>query len=40
MRRFDLCLVDPTRPWHSCNYGIFLQSEYWIKGYRREEEAV
>ncbi|KAF4508881.1 hypothetical protein G6O67_005210 [Ophiocordyceps sinensis] len=40
VRRFDLCLVDPTRPWHSCNYGIFLQSEYWIKGYRREEEAV
>ncbi|KND92746.1 Pisatin demethylase [Tolypocladium ophioglossoides CBS 100239] len=36
-RRFDLSLVDPTQPWKSTNCGIFFQSEYWIKAYRRDE---
>ncbi|POR38486.1 Pisatin demethylase [Tolypocladium paradoxum] len=40
LRRFDLSLVDPTQPWKSSNYGVFLQSEYWIKAYRREEGAA
>ncbi|KAK1996445.1 cytochrome P450 [Colletotrichum falcatum] len=35
LKRFDLVLVDPTRPWRSVCAGIFLQSEYWIRGYRR-----
>ncbi|OHW98813.1 cytochrome P450 [Colletotrichum incanum] len=35
LERFDLILVDPTKPWHSVCCGIFLQSQYWIRGYRR-----
>ncbi|KAI1015381.1 hypothetical protein LB504_010958 [Fusarium proliferatum] len=35
IRRFDLAVVDPIKPWQSINVGVFLQSEYWIKGYRR-----
>ena len=35
LRRFDLSLVNPAQPWKSSNYGVFLQSEYWIKAYRR-----
>ncbi|EFQ32001.1 cytochrome P450 [Colletotrichum graminicola] len=35
LKRFDLVLVDPTNPWHSVCSGVFLQSEYWIRGYRR-----
>ncbi|PHH91604.1 hypothetical protein CDD83_11008 [Cordyceps sp. RAO-2017] len=39
LRRFDLSLVNPARPWVSNNYGVFMQSEYWIKAYRREGVA-
>lgn len=35
IRRFDLSVVNPIKPWHSINVGVFLQSEYWIRGYRR-----
>ncbi|KAK1657057.1 hypothetical protein BDP55DRAFT_42328 [Colletotrichum godetiae] len=34
LRRFDLVLCDPTRPWKSLNYGIFLQSQYWLRAYK------
>ncbi|KAK3936975.1 pisatin demethylase [Diplogelasinospora grovesii] len=37
-RRYELVLVDPTRPWKSRNVGIFNQSEFWIKGYKRQLE--
>ncbi|KAK0609885.1 pisatin demethylase [Bombardia bombarda] len=37
LRRFDFVLVDPTKPWKSANVGIFTQSEFWVKGYKREE---
>ncbi|KAF5565939.1 pisatin demethylase (cytochrome P450) [Fusarium pseudoanthophilum] len=36
IRRFDLAVVDPIKPWQTINVGVFLQSEYWIKGYERE----
>jgi hypothetical protein len=35
IRRFDLSVVNPVKPWQSINVGVFLQSEYWIRGYRR-----
>ena len=35
-RRFDLGLVNPTKPWHSLSIGIFHQNEYWIRGFKRE----
>ncbi|RDA94984.1 hypothetical protein CP533_0162 [Ophiocordyceps camponoti-saundersi (nom. inval.)] len=37
LRRFDFCLVNPLRPWVSSNCGMFMQSEFWIKAYRRCE---
>ncbi|KAK1771973.1 pisatin demethylase [Phialemonium atrogriseum] len=40
LRRFDFVLVDPTNPWHSINCGIFLQSENWIRAYKRSEVAA
>ncbi|KAK1657049.1 cytochrome P450 [Colletotrichum godetiae] len=39
LRRFDLVLCDPTRPWKSLNYGIFLQSQYWLRAYKLPAEA-
>ncbi|KAF4485804.1 Cytochrome P450 monooxygenase lolP1 [Colletotrichum fructicola Nara gc5] len=37
LRRYDLVLCDPTRPWKSYNYGIFVQSEFWIKANNRKQ---
>ncbi|OHE95151.1 cytochrome P450 [Colletotrichum orchidophilum] len=39
LRRFDLILVDPTNPWHSVCSGVFLQSQYWIRGYTRQSPS-
>ncbi|KAI3527021.1 cytochrome P450 [Colletotrichum abscissum] len=39
LRRFDLVLCDPTRPWKSLNYGISLQSQYWMRAYQLPVEA-
>ncbi|RBQ67894.1 hypothetical protein FVER14953_13512 [Fusarium verticillioides] len=39
IRHFDLAVVDPIKPWQSINVGVFLQSEYWIKGYERASLA-
>ncbi|KAK3347287.1 cytochrome P450 [Lasiosphaeria hispida] len=36
LRKFDLCIVDPTTPWNSKNRGIFTQSEMWIRATRRD----
>ncbi|WYZ46111.1 hypothetical protein EsH8_IX_000336 [Colletotrichum jinshuiense] len=40
LRRFELVLADPTKPWHSICYGIFLQSQYWIRGYKRHDSSL
>jgi hypothetical protein len=40
LRRFDLTLVDPTKPWKSHSAGIFIQSELWVKVTRVEESAT
>ncbi|KEZ44049.1 hypothetical protein SAPIO_CDS3787 [Scedosporium apiospermum] len=37
LRRFDLCIVDPTNPWKSVNHGIFTQSEMWIVANKKTE---
>ncbi|KAF0323496.1 cytochrome P450 [Colletotrichum asianum] len=36
LRRYDWKLVDPTNPWNSRNYGIFVQNEFWLRGYKRD----
>ncbi|KAM0321505.1 hypothetical protein ACHAQA_010073 [Verticillium albo-atrum] len=36
LRRFDLSLIDPTKPWNSVCASIFMQSDYWMKAYRRD----
>ncbi|OHE90227.1 cytochrome P450, partial [Colletotrichum orchidophilum] len=38
LRRYDLVLCDPTRPWRSLNYGIFLQSQFWVRAYKLRGE--
>ncbi|KAK0708690.1 hypothetical protein B0H67DRAFT_673036, partial [Lasiosphaeris hirsuta] len=35
LRKFDLCIVDPTPPWKSKNRGIFTQAEMWLRATRR-----
>lgn len=35
VRRFDLSVVDPIKPWKSINVGVFLQSEYWVRAHER-----
>jgi len=37
LRRFELEIVDPTKPWHSFNVGIFMQSEMWLRASKRDE---
>ncbi|KAH7353681.1 cytochrome P450 [Plectosphaerella cucumerina] len=37
-KRFDLSIVDPTRPWKSINCGIFAQSEFWVRATHRSGE--
>ncbi|KAK3680774.1 pisatin demethylase [Podospora appendiculata] len=32
LRRFDLALVDPTKPWKSFSAGLFQQSDMWVRG--------
>ncbi|KAH8879491.1 pisatin demethylase [Thozetella sp. PMI_491] len=36
LRRFDLVLIDPTKPWTSINAGVFIQRDYWVRAYKRE----
>ncbi|KAK2020401.1 cytochrome P450 [Colletotrichum zoysiae] len=42
LRRYKFTVVDPTKPWKSLNYGIFLQSQFWIRGERRvmQDETI
>ncbi|KAK4464777.1 cytochrome P450 monooxygenase mpaDE [Cladorrhinum samala] len=35
LRRFDLILVDPTKPWVTKNISIHAQSGLWMRGYKR-----
>ncbi|PKS11176.1 hypothetical protein jhhlp_002937 [Lomentospora prolificans] len=37
LRRFDLCVADPTNPWKSFNTGIFMQSEMWIRASKKAD---
>ncbi|KAK1704519.1 hypothetical protein BDP67DRAFT_214315 [Colletotrichum lupini] len=39
LRRYDLVLCEPTKPWKSLNYGTFLQSQFWIKAYAIREHV-
>nr|XP_036584608.1 cytochrome p450 [Colletotrichum truncatum]KAF6794126.1 cytochrome p450 [Colletotrichum truncatum] len=39
LRRYDLVLCDPTKPWKSLNYGIFLQSQFWVRAYKIREQT-
>lgn len=28
---FDFSIVSPTKPWHSANFGLWVQSEMWVR---------
>jgi hypothetical protein len=34
-----MTIVDPTNPWNSKNYGLFMQSEVWIRGRKKENNV-
>ena len=36
MRRFEMTLVNPTHPWTTTCYGIFLQKDQWVTVRRRK----
>ena len=36
LRRYDLTIVDPSKPWSSDSRGIFLQKNFWVRVTRRE----
>ncbi|WYZ40986.1 hypothetical protein EsH8_IV_001327 [Colletotrichum jinshuiense] len=31
LRNFDFQIIDPTKPWHSVNFNLFMQDEFWVK---------
>ena len=35
LRRYDITLIDPSKPWNSVNAGIFLQKGMWVRITRR-----
>jgi len=35
LRRFEMVVMRPAEPWVSRSAGLFAQSEFWIRGYRR-----
>lgn len=37
LRNFEFDVVDPTKPWTSINYGIFMQYNMWLRVSKREE---
>jgi cytochrome P450 len=37
LRRFDIAIVDPSKPWSSDSRGIFLQKNFWVRVTEREE---
>ena len=39
LRRFDFQLVNPSKPWKSVNFNIFLQSEMWVAVSLREGQG-
>ncbi|KAK1517967.1 pisatin demethylase [Colletotrichum costaricense] len=39
LRMYDLVLCEPTKPWKSLNYGMFLQSQFWIEAYAIREHV-
>lgn len=40
LRRFDMTVVDPMKPWDSQSCGIFLQKNFWVRITERESGAV
>ncbi len=39
MRHFDFQLADPSRPWDSINYNMWLQRDMWVKVTLREGQG-
>lgn len=37
LRRYDITLIDPSKPWSSVSAGIFLQKDMWVRITRRGE---
>ncbi|OLN81430.1 Pisatin demethylase 24 [Colletotrichum chlorophyti] len=31
LRNFDFQIINPAKPWHSVNYNLFMQDEFWVK---------
>jgi cytochrome P450 len=40
LRRFDMTIVNPSKPWESESRGIFLQKSFWVRITEREAGAV
>jgi len=36
LRRFEFVLYHPVEPWKTKSCGLFVQSDFWIKGYNRQ----
>jgi len=34
-----MTIVDQTNPWNSKKYGVFMQSELWIQGRKKENNV-
>lgn len=39
MRKFDVAVVNPARPWRSTSYGIFFQQDFFVTLSLLEEGA-
>jgi cytochrome P450 len=37
LRNFNFEVVDPSKPWSSDSWGIFLQKDFWVRITEREE---
>ncbi|CCF37553.1 cytochrome P450 [Colletotrichum higginsianum] len=31
LRNFDFQIMDPAKPWHSVNFNLFMQDNFWVK---------
>ncbi|KAK1991880.1 cytochrome P450 [Colletotrichum falcatum] len=31
LRNFDFQIINPTKPWHSVNFNLFMQDNFWVK---------
>ena len=37
LRRFDMSIIDPVKPWDPFNFGIFVQSIMWLRASKRSQ---